>query len=106
MSEPGLPDKVHEVISKHERWTFRSVASSPHDDEFIADLARAITVPEGMTPEKLEKIAAYVSLLDRLDVDLDAETVTFHKAGEGPHAGETEMQDDLRAWARHLQGES
>ena len=57
-----------------------------------------VTIPPGMTPEKLEKIADYVSLLDRMDIDLDAETVTFHPAKDG----ETEMQDDLRAWAEHL----
>ena len=31
-----------------------------------------VTIPPGMTPEKLEKIADYVSLLDRMDIDLDA----------------------------------
>ena len=55
-----------------------------------------------MTPGKLEKIADYVSLLDRMDIDLDAQTFRIYPAGEGPHAGETEMQDDLRAWAMHL----
>jgi hypothetical protein len=55
-------------------------------------------VPAGMTPEKLEKIAGYVSILDRMTVDLKNETVTFHPPGDG----ETAMQDDLRAWAEHL----
>jgi hypothetical protein len=40
-----LPEAVHDVISKHERWTFNSIASSPHDDEFIADLVTVLSLP-------------------------------------------------------------
>lgn len=60
--------------------------------------------PPGMTAEKLDKIADYVSLLDRMDIDLANQKVTFHP----PRTDETEMQDDLRGWARHIRevGES
>jgi hypothetical protein len=71
-----------------------------------------MTIPPGMTPEKLDKIADYVSLLDRMEFNLDAQTVTFRGwpglgemslgTDEGLHARETEMQDDLRAWATYL----
>ncbi len=54
--------------------------------------------PPGMTAEKLDKIADYVSLLDRMDIDLANQKVTF----QSPRPDETEMQDDLRTWARHI----
>jgi hypothetical protein len=41
-SDKELPESVRSVISEHERWTFGSIASSPHDDDFVRDLAEAI----------------------------------------------------------------
>lgn len=39
---PELPEPVRAVISKHERWAFGSIGSSPHDDSFEAELGAAI----------------------------------------------------------------
>jgi hypothetical protein len=41
-TDAEIEDALHAVITEHERWTFDSVRSSPHDDEFIADLVAAV----------------------------------------------------------------
>ena len=53
-----LPDSVRDVISKHERWAFGSIGSSPHDDEFESDLAAAIDGRRESIAADVEALAA------------------------------------------------
>ena len=51
-----LPDTVREVITEHERWTFASMSSSPHDDQFKHDLAAAI---EGLIAARIGRVRGF-----------------------------------------------
>lgn len=65
--------------------------------QLVGEIVQAV-LPPGIQAWKLDMIADYVTLLDKMEVDLGTETVTFHKE---PRRA-TDMQDDLHRWAEHM----
>ena len=88
----------HRTVGTHRAWCFECNEWCYSGGDGACKGCRPARLPPGMTPEKLEKVADYVSLLDRMDIDLEGRKVTFGPA----RTDETEMQDDLRAWAEWL----
>lgn len=114
----GRQCREHRTVGPHRAWCFDCsewcypqepcrgcdprIYTQAHLDAAVSNARGAQPcVPDGMTPEKLEQIADYVSALDRMTIDLEKQTVRFGPA----RTGETEMQDDLRAWAEALRGQ-
>ena len=64
------------------------------DLDLVTPRIRARAVPPGQTPEKLEAIASALDFLD---------TVIERRTGQEQ---DTDMQDELRDWARQLRGET